>query len=328
MNYGEGLTKYIHKDKLKMIQRILLVLKGMAMGAADVVPGVSGGTIAFITGIYEELLASIRSINLASLKLLFKEGFKVFWQKINGTFLVTLFLGIGISVVSLAKILENLLNNYPELIWSFFFGLIIASAIYVSKQVSKWNVGVAISLIAGVVFAYFITVITPAETTNAWWFLVLSGAVAICAMILPGISGSFILLLLGKYAFVLSAVSNFNVQVIALVGLGAVIGLLSFANILSWLLKNFYNKTIAVLSGFMIGSLNKVWPWKQTVETFVDRHGDIKPLLQKNVWAGDYLELTGNEPFLLYALILAVVGFSIIFVVEGLASKLVKVNTK
>lgn len=309
-----------------MVNRILLVLKGMAMGAADVVPGVSGGTIAFITGIYEELLSSIKSINAASVKLLFSEGFKAFWTKINGTFLLTLFIGIGISVVSLAKLLEQLLNNYPELIWSFFFGLIIASAIYVSKQVNKWNVGVVISLVAGIIAAYFITIITPAETTNAWWFLILSGAIAICAMILPGISGSFILLLLGKYAFVLSAVSSFNVQVIALVGVGAVIGLLSFANVLTWLLKKYYNQTIAVLSGFMIGSLNKVWPWKQTVETFIDRHGDVKPLLQKNVWATDYFDLTGNEPYLLYAIILAGIGFSIIFVVEGIASKLVKVS--
>lgn len=307
-----------------MIHRILLVLKGMAMGAADVVPGVSGGTIAFITGIYEELLSSIKSVNYASLQVLFKQGIKAFWTKINGTFLVTLFLGIGISVVSLAKILEQLLNNYPELIWSFFFGLIVASAIYISKQVSQWNVGVILSLLVGIAAAYFITVITPAETTNAWWFLILSGAIAICAMILPGISGSFILLLLGKYAFVLSAVSNFNLQVILLVGIGAVIGLLSFANVLTWFLKKFYNQTIAVLSGFMIGSLNKVWPWKQTVETFIDRHGEIKPLLQKNVWATDYLELTGNEPFLVSAILLAMVGFSIIFVVEGLASKLVK----
>lgn len=310
-----------------MINRILLVLKGMAMGAADVVPGVSGGTIAFITGIYEELLASIKSVNTSSIRVLFKEGLKAFWLKINGTFLVTLFIGIGISVVSLAKILEQLLNNYPELIWSFFFGLIVASAIYVSKQVGKWDIGVVVALILGVVAAYFITVITPAETTNAWWFLVLSGAIAICAMILPGISGSFILLLLGKYAFVLSAVSSFDVQVIALVGIGAVIGLLSFANVLSWLLKKFYNQTIAVLSGFMIGSLNKVWPWKQTVETFIDRHGDVKPLLQKNVWATDYFELTGNEPYFIYAIILAGVGFSIIFVVEGVATKLVKVKT-
>lgn len=307
-----------------MIHKILLVLKGMAMGAADVVPGVSGGTIAFITGIYEELLSSIKSVNYASLQVLFKQGIKAFWTKINGTFLVTLFLGIGISVVSLAKILEQLLNNYPELIWSFFFGLIVASAIYISKQVSQWNVGVILSLLVGIAAAYFITVITPAETTNAWWFLILSGAIAICAMILPGISGSFILLLLGKYAFVLSAVSNFNLQVILLVGIGAVIGLLSFANVLTWFLKKFYNQTIAVLSGFMIGSLNKVWPWKQTVETFIDRHGEIKPLLQKNVWATDYLELTGNEPFLVSAILLAMVGFSIIFVVEGLASKLVK----
>lgn len=307
-----------------MIQKIILALKGMAMGAADVVPGVSGGTIAFITGIYEELLSSIKSINLKTVQVLFKEGIKPFWKAINGNFLVTLFLGIGISVVSLAKVLENLLNNYPELIWSFFFGLIVASAIYVAKQIKTWNVGVVVAMLAGIVAAYFITVITPAETTNAWWFLILSGAIAICAMILPGISGSFILLLLGKYAYVLSAVSNFDIQVIALVGIGAIIGLLSFANVLSWLLKKFYNITIAVLSGFMIGSLNKVWPWKQTVQTYIDRHGDVKPLLQENVLPTNYTELTGNESFLISGLIVAVVGFSLIFVIEGIASKVGK----
>ncbi len=307
-----------------MKNRILLALKGMAMGAADVVPGVSGGTIAFITGIYEELLDSIKSVNPENIKLLLQGKIKDFWSAINGTFLVVLFLGIGTSVVSLAKVLEHLLTNYPELVWAFFLGLIIASAIYVAKQIKEWNAGIIISMLLGIVTAYFITTFTPAETTDAWWFLIVSGAIAICAMILPGISGSFILLLLGKYAYVLAAVSEMNIKVIALVGIGAVIGLLSFANVLSWLLKKYHNITIAVLAGFMIGSLNKVWPWKQTVETFVDRHGDVQPLVQNNVLPGTYAEVTGNDPYLLGALVLMIVGFAIIFVIEGVAAKLTK----
>ncbi len=304
-----------------MKNKIVLALKGIAMGAADVVPGVSGGTIAFITGIYEELLSSIKSINLKTLKILFQQGIKPFWEAINGTFLVVLFLGIGISVVSLAKVLEHLLHSYPELVWSFFFGLIVASAIYIAKEIKEWKVPQIIAIVLGVVAAYFITTFTPAETTDVWWFLILSGAIAICAMILPGISGSFILLLLGKYAFVLSAVSDFNIQVIMLFGLGAVIGLLSFANVLSWLLKKYHSQTIAVLSGFMIGSLNKVWPWKQTLETYVDRHGEVQPLVQGNVLPTQYADLTGNHPYLFGAIALMVFGFALIFVVEGIAKK-------
>ncbi|WP_339737950.1 DUF368 domain-containing protein [uncultured Sunxiuqinia sp.] len=303
---------------------LLLTLKGMGMGAADVVPGVSGGTIAFITGIYQELIDSIKSVNFHSLKLFFTGKFKAFWNEINGNFLFAVVLGIGISILSLARGLEYLLNHHPILIWSFFFGLIVASAIYVGKDIGRWNAATFLALTAGAVVAYFITVITPAEAHSSYVFVFLSGSIAICAMILPGISGSFILVLLGMYKFILGAVSNFNLPVIAVFMAGAAIGIVLFSNLLSWLLKRFYDVTIALLAGFMIGSLNKVWPWKEVVETFVDRHGVVKPLLEQNVLPANYEALTGNSPQLLGAICLAIAGFALIFIVEGISKRLQK----
>jgi len=299
-----------------MKKYLLLILKGMGMGAADVVPGVSGGTIAFITGIYEELVDSIKSINISNIKILFNKGLPTFWKAINGNFLLSIIIGIGISVLSLARLLKYILENHPELIWSFFFGLIVASAIYVAKQIKVWNLGSSVSLLAGIVVAFVITEITPAETTDAWWFVFLSGAIAICAMILPGISGSFILLLLGKYAYIIGAVSDLEIGILAIFLAGALIGIISFSNLLSWLLKKYHNQTIALLAGFMVGSLNKVWPWKNTIETFIDRHGIEKPLTQLNVFPADYL----GDPHLFMAIVLAITGFVLIFVVERFAN--------
>ncbi|MEN8116085.1 MAG: DUF368 domain-containing protein [Bacteroidota bacterium] len=299
----------------------ILILKGMGMGAADVVPGVSGGTIAFITGIYEELINSIKSINLNAIKLFFSGKFTEFWKAINGTFLISVLLGIGISVFSLAKGLKFLLDNYPILVWSFFFGLIIASAIYVARTIEKWNSGTIIAGIAGIIIAYFITVITPAEANTTYWFIFLSGSIAICAMILPGISGSFILVLLGMYKFILEAVGNMEIAVIATFLVGAAIGIVAFSNVLSWLLKKFHNLTIAVLAGFMVGSLNKVWPWKEVTATFIDRHGEIKPLAERNILPGSYKQITENEAWLLGAVAMAIVGFALIFIIEGVSKK-------
>ncbi len=295
---------------------LIIALKGMGMGAADVVPGVSGGTIAFITGIYQELINSIKSVNMKSLKLLLQLKIKDFWTAVNGTFLLSLFIGIGISVLSLAKILKHLLENQPILIWSFFFGLIVASAIFVGKNIKKWSVGKVISLLIGAVIAYLITIISPAEANTSYWFIFVSGAIAICAMILPGISGSFILVLLGMYKFILQSVSDLKLAVIAVFMGGAAVGIVAFSNVLSWLLKKYYELTIAMLAGFMIGSLNKVWPWKEVVETFVDRHGEIKPLVEKNVMPGTYEQITGNEALLLYSILLAVAGFLVIVLFE------------
>ncbi len=300
---------------------LLLTLKGMGMGAADVVPGVSGGTIAFIAGIYEELVNSIKSINLNALKLFFSGKFAAFWKAINGNFLLAVVLGIGISIFSLAKGLEYLLHHYPILVWSFFFGLILASAIYVGGSIKKWKAGTIIAGIAGVVVAYFITAISPAEANITWFFIFISGSIAICAMILPGISGSFILVLLGMYEFILGAVSDLNIPVLLVFIAGALIGIIAFSNLLSWLIKNYHNFTIATLTGFMIGSLNKVWPWKEVTETFIDRHNVVRPLTERNILPATYENLTGNQAWLAGALLLAIVGFGLIFAIESLTKK-------
>lgn len=290
---------------------LVLLLKGMGMGAADVVPGVSGGTIAFITGIYEELVNSIKSINAGALKLFFSGRWKAFWKHINGNFLLAVFAGIFISVLSLARILEYLLVNHPILIWAFFFGLILASSYIVSKKVGKWNYTAVAGIVAGTGLAVFITSVTPATTTDAFWFVFLSGALASCAMILPGISGSFILLLLGKYAFALHAVNERIFMDLLLLGGGAVVGIISFANLLSWLLRKHHDVTIAVLVGFMIGSLNKIWPWKETLETILVE-GELRPLVEKNV-----LPVAGNADDRFWmALLMAAIGIGIILVIE------------
>lgn len=296
---------------------LLLVLKGMGMGAADVVPGVSGGTIAFITGIYEELINSIKSIDLKALKLLFALQFSAFWKAVNGSFLVSVVLGIGISIFSLAKGLEYLLIHYPILVWSFFFGLIVASAIYVARSIKKWNPGTVISLLAGIVIAYFITVISPVEANTTYWFIFVSGSIAICAMILPGISGSFILVLLGMYQFILGAVGDLRLSVLLTFLLGAAVGIIAFSNVLSWLLRKYHDLTIALLAGFMVGSLNKVWPWKAVTETFIDRHGELRPLVEENILPRSYEQLPGNEAWLAGAIALAIFGFALIFIIEG-----------
>ena len=220
---------------------IILVLKGTGMGAADVVPGVSGGTIAFITGIYEELIFSVKSINLNSVKLLISGKPKKFWISVNGNFLLSVVFGIAISIFSLAKGLKHLLDHYPILVWAFFFGLIVASAIYVSRSIKKWNISTIVAGITGVVVAYFITVLSPAEANTTWWFIFLSGSIAICAMILPGISVSFILVLLGMYKFILEAVGNLEISIIFIFLLGAAIGIISFSKLLTWLLKKFHH---------------------------------------------------------------------------------------
>jgi putative membrane protein len=301
----------------------LLGVKGMAMGAADVVPGVSGGTVAFITGIYEELINSIKSINFKSAKLLLSGKLSEFWEAVNGNFLLSVLTGIAISIFSLAKGLEYLLHHFPILVWAFFFGLIVASTIYVARSVTKWDAGTILAAVIGTVVAYYITVISPAEANTTWWFIFLSGSIAICAMILPGISGSFILVLLGMYRFILEAVGNLDIFVLLVFIAGAAIGIIAFSNVLSWLLRKYHNLTIALLAGFMVGSLNKVWPWKQVTETFTDRHGEIKPLTEINILPGTYEQITGMSPMLNGAILLVLAGFALIFVIEGIS----KINT-
>lgn len=289
-----------------------LVLKGMGMGAADVVPGVSGGTIAFIVGIYDELINSIKSINGKSLKLFFTGKFAAFWKMINGSFLFSILLGIGISVFSLAKIITWLLVEHPILVWSFFFGLVLASTWFVAKDIKGWNWKTILGFVVGVVVAFYITVATPAETPSYLWFIFLCGAIAICAMILPGISGSFILVLLGKYFFIMDAVKTLDLVIIAVFGAGAVVGITSFSRVLSYALKHVRNITLAVLSGFMLGSLNKVWPWKEQIATVVDGH-DL--MIENNILPNQYI---------VEAVVLMLVGFFMVYFLEKLSMKVSK----
>ena len=300
----------------------LLILRGCAMGAADVVPGVSGGTIAFITGIYEELIDSIKAVDLQAVKLLLKFKLAEFWKKINGNFLISVIAGIGISIFSLAKLMTWLLENHPIYIWSFFFGLIIASSVLVAKEIKKLNIFTVKSLILGAVIAYGITVMTPSETPDSWWFIILSGAIAICAMILPGISGAFILLLMGKYTYILGAVSAFNIGVLLLFAVGAVAGITSFSHLLSWLLKHHHTATVSLLTGFMVGSLNKVWPWKETLQTYTDSHGVEKALVESNISPVHFGELTGSDPLLWQAILMCIAGFLLIWGIETLGRKM------
>lgn len=300
----------------------VLLLKGIAMGSADVVPGVSGGTIAFITGIYEELLKSIKSVDGNAIRLLSRFKIKEFWEHINGNFLITLVTGIAISIFSLAKLISFLLDKYPILVWSFFFGLIIIAALIVARDIEKKNWKAIFAGISGVAIAYFITSSTPAETSEAWWFILLSGAIGICAMILPGISGAFILLILGKYEFIMEAVKNLDIPIILIFILGCIIGLLSFARVISWFLNHFQSITVAVLAGFMIGSLNKVWPWK-VVDTFrINSHGEQVSLLDHNVMPQVFLNETGQDPQMIQAIMMASLGIFIVVAIEKIAGML------
>lgn len=289
----------------------VLVLKGMGMGAADVVPGVSGGTIAFIVGIYDELIDSIKSINLDSLKLFFNGKFREFFKSINAGFLFSVILGIGISVFSLAKIITWLLTDHPILVWSFFFGLVLASTWFVSRDIKEWNWKTILSFLIGVGVAYYITVATPAETPSNLLFIFLCGAIAICAMILPGISGSFILVLLGKYFYVMEAVKSLDLLIIAVFGAGACVGITSFSRVLSFALKHFRNITLSVLTGFMLGSLNKVWPWKEVVA----EAGDGLVKFEQNIMPNEYV---------IEAICLMLTGFVLVYALEKISSKSTK----
>ena len=252
-----------------LLKYIVTAVKGACMGAADVIPGVSGGTIAFIMGIYDEFVGSLASINMEAVKLLFSGKFKAFWKHINGSFLLSLVIGIGISVVALAGIMQYLLANKPIQTWAFFFGLIVASSIFIIRGISGWKLREILFLIFGVILGITICTLSPTQTPDGRWFIFLSGAIAICAMILPGISGSFILLILGKYQYIMGVISDLvsgvnigqNILIIGVFGIGAVIGILAFSKFLHWLLARWEKETMIVLAGFIIGSLVKVWPW-------------------------------------------------------------------
>ncbi len=294
------------------------------MGAADIVPGVSGGSIALITGIYEELLQSINSFNGRNLKLLLKFEFKAFFQAVNGAFLLSLFLGIMTSVFSLSKLITYLMAEHPIPLWSFFCGLILIAAFLILKDIKKWSFGVLVALIVGTIIAYYITELPPTSSPDALWFTFVAGAIAICAMILPGISGSFILLILGKYESVLQAVSERDFLTLAVFALGCVVGLLSFSRIISWLLKRYYSLTIGLLSGFMLGSINKLWPWKIVTAYRTSSSGEEKPFLTENLFPGEYMQHTGLEPQIMLALVTFLIGIILVYGIDRFAVYLKK----
>lgn len=287
------------------------------MGAADAVPGVSGGTIAFISGIYQELISTISNINVSLFKTLFQKGIKAFWTQANGNFILALLSGIVISFISFMKLAKYFLEQHPILIWSFFFGLIIASIYFVGKQITKWNIITIASLILGASIAFYISTLASMSSNNSSLFLFFAGAVAICAMILPGISGSFILIILGAYKMLSDAIHNFDIKNLFIFICGAIVGLLSFSHMLKWLFKNYHNVTLALLTGFIFGSLNKVWPWKDTLSWHIDSKGIKSPLLQKSVSPIYY----DGDSQLIFAIVLMIIGFLTIFSLEKIGSK-------
>lgn len=288
----------------------------MAMGAADVVPGVSGGTVAFISGIYERLINAIKSVNLKALNKLISEGFTSFWKHIDGTFLLVLFSGILVSVFSLAKAITWAMSSYPQLLWSFFMGLVIASAVYIGRQIEFKKASTFIALFIGIAIAYSITLFSPGEAPNSLPMAFLAGAIAICAMILPGISGSFILLLMGMYGNVLGAIHDRNILFLAIFAMGCGVGLLGFSHVLSWLFKNFKTAALSLLTGFMLGSLPKVWPWQNVIKTRTNSKGEEVPFLYENVLPDSF----EGTPYVLICVLLCLLGFVAVFLLESMGT--------
>jgi putative membrane protein len=312
------------RDQRSLVDYIGLAFRGACMGAADIVPGVSGGTMAFILGIYEELIESIRTIGRpefirAAVRLRIKEIFQI----LNWPFLLAVGAGIFFSILTMSSVLETLLANHPVYLWSFFFGLILASIFTVSKRIRRWTLPLIAAALVGAAGAYVLVGLVPLQTPDSWWFLLLSGALASCAMILPGISGAFILVLLGKYHFVLSAVNDRDFITLGLVAAGAGLGLVSFAQILGYMFKKFHDTTVAVLIGLMIGSLRKIWPWKMDVAwledsagmRILDSHG--QPIVTQEL---NFLpDLSNAAVEVAIALVLAVIGIGLILILERLA---------
>ena len=309
-------------------KNIMVAVKGACMGAADVIPGVSGGTIAFIMGIYDGFVGSLASINAEALRLLFKGRFSAFWKHINGSFLLSLVIGIGISIIALAGLMQMLLSDFPIQTWAFFFGLIVASSLFIIRGISGWKLREGLLLVFGILLGAVICTLSPTQTPDGLWFIFLSGALAICAMILPGISGSFILLILGKYEYVLGAISGLvagvdpgrNLLILGVFGLGAIIGILAFSRFLHWLLARWQKETMIVLAGFIIGSLVKIWPWSNAEAIVLSQFpelasfGDALPteIISQYMASAD-LHIGG-------AVLFAVIGFSLVTGIE-MASK-------
>ncbi len=310
-----------------------LILKGAAMGIAEAIPGVSGGTIAFITGIYERLLNCIKSVNPSLLGEFKRDGIAGVWKKMDMGFLLMLGLGMVGGLVTGVFVISYLLETFPILLWSFFFGLILASCLYIGKQVDKWKIGEILLLLLGTVIAYFITIAAPAQGSESLAYVFFSGMLAISALMLPGLSGSFILLLLGMYTYIVPTVKTAlktlapDALVILLVfGSGCLVGMLSFSHLLSWTFKNYRNLTLATLTGFMFGSLNKVWPWQEVLKTKINSKGEEVVSFTQSVLPGTFASLKenffyGTEPMVPMAILLMIVGFGSVFLLEKLGNK-------
>lgn len=309
------------KQHRSLFENVKLLLKGILMGAADAVPGVSGGTVAFITGIYEELIHSIRRCDLNALKILFTDGPKAVWDYVNGSFLFVLLSGILLSILTLARVVLYVLAEHPILLWSFFFGLILASTWSVARHVTGWTGNRISVFVLGVVVAFMITSISPSAIVVTPLTIFISGMIAICAMILPGISGSFILLLLGMYTAILTAVKELDIATIVVFALGAVVGLLAFSRMLSWAFTHFRSLTLALLGGFLLGSLNKVWPWKYTVSYTINSKGAEVPLVEQNVMPSAFTDLTGEPSQALLAIGLMFVGCALVVALDRIPAR-------
>lgn len=300
------------------MQAILLFLKGVAMGAANVIPGVSGGTIAFITGIYEEFINSLKSFDLTAAKLLFSGKLGKFIDHTNLKFLVILFVGVAVSIVSLAKLLEHLFEINGLLVWSFFFGLILASIYYVGRMVKKWSASSILTLVIGCAIAVSIAFLKPANENAASWYLVVCGVVAVASMILPGLSGSYVLILMGNYHLImLNAASDpvANIKILLPVILGAIIGFVILSHGIAYVLKKYYNETISLLTGFVVGSLVVIWPWKVPAETIIGRHDEVKVVSYK--WLSP--DFSDNQSY--YAIALIFAGILLVWGIEKVGSK-------
>jgi len=290
-----------------------IFFKGIAMGAANVIPGVSGGTVALITGIFETLINSIKSLDIIALKMVLRGEFKAFSEYINLKFLIAVFSGIAISILSFARLLDYLFINYPIYIWSFFFGLILASVYFVAKTIDKWTISVNFNFIIGTSIAITIALLTPASQNDSFLYLLLCGIVAASSMILPGLSGSFILILLGNYQLVMiDAVNSLNLNILIPVAIGAAIGILGFSHLLSWIFKKYKDQTIALLSGFILGSLIILWPWKNEL---TQNYGD-----KIKVIGYEWLTPEMNFEFVL-AVFYLILGFTAIYLMEKQAKK-------
>jgi putative membrane protein len=285
--------------------------RGMAMGAADIVPGVSGGTIALLTGIYERLISAIKSVGWDTLVTLKQKGIKAAWQQIDGTFLLSILVGAATSIILLSKVLHYLIETQPIMLWSFFFGLVLASVVYVIRQVDSWNPARIILLILGALVAALISLSPATEIEVTSFSLFFAGSIAICAMILPGISGSFILLLMGMYGFIIGAIKSFDLISLGIFASGCLVGIMLFSRVLSWLLQHFHSATMAVLSGFMLGALVKLWPWKSVLSYRTNSAGELVPFIESPVWPWLH-----QEPQIILAIVAVIIGFSIVFVMD------------